>query len=161
MSQEVLLFLLPLFFLLIHGDSTRTQCNHEEKASNDRHGLEEIIFEEVVHGLVGWDGPESIEVDVDAKEPDDKSQGSQLGLEANCHQDDQSCAHDVLQDLQERERKRTTIHRLTSAAYMGTGRGQSVGTSAQQMIQESQNASLEGTPRSTWVQSLWVRVELK
>lgn len=100
MSQEVLLFLLPLFFLLIHGDSTRTQCNHEEEPSNDRHGLEEIIFEEVVHGLVGWDGPEGIEVDVDAKEPDDQSQGSQLSLEANCHQDNQGCAHNVLQNLQ-------------------------------------------------------------
>lgn len=71
MSQEVLLFLLPLFFLFIHGDSTRTQCNHKEEASNDRHGLEEIVFEEVVHRLVGWDGPEGIEVDIDAKQPDD------------------------------------------------------------------------------------------
>lgn len=67
----MLLFLLPLFFLLIHGDSTRAQRNHEEKPSNYRHGLEEIIFEEVVHGLVGRDGPEGIEVDVDAKQPDD------------------------------------------------------------------------------------------
>ncbi|KAF2978941.1 hypothetical protein EK904_014484 [Melospiza melodia maxima] len=80
--------------------STRTQCNHEEEPSNDRHGLEEIVFEEVVHGLVGWDGPEGIEVDVDAKEPDDQSQGSQLSLEANCHQDNQGCAHNVLQNLQ-------------------------------------------------------------
>lgn len=71
MSQKVLLFLLPLFLLLIHGDSTRTQCNHKKEPSNYRHGLEEIIFEEVVHGLVGWDGPEGIEVDVDAKKPDD------------------------------------------------------------------------------------------
>lgn len=100
MSQEVLLFLLPLFFLLIHGDSAGAQCNDEEKPSDYRHGLEEIVFEEVVHGLVGWDGPEGIEVDVDAKQPDDESQGSQLSLEANCHQNNQGRAHYVLQNLQ-------------------------------------------------------------
>lgn len=49
-----------------------------------------------MHGLVSWNGPEGIEVDVDDEEPDDQSKGSQLRLEPNGHQDDQSCAHQVL-----------------------------------------------------------------
>lgn len=55
---------LPLFLLLIHGHSTWSQCHHQEQATDDGSGLEEVILKEVVHGFVGRDGPESIEVEV-------------------------------------------------------------------------------------------------
>lgn len=52
-----------------------------------------------MHGLIDWNGPEGVEIHVDSKEPNNKSQSCQLGFKANGHQDHQSCAHDVLDDL--------------------------------------------------------------
>lgn len=91
---------LPLFLLLIHGHSTRPERHHQQQATDDRGGLEEVVLEEVVHGLVGGDGPESVEVDVDGQEPDDEGQRRQLGFEADGHQDDEGGPHHVLQNLQ-------------------------------------------------------------
>lgn len=67
-------FCLPLFLFLIHGHSARPKCHHQQQAANDRGGLEEVVLEEVVHGLVGGDGPESVEIDVDSKKPHDEGQ---------------------------------------------------------------------------------------
>lgn len=90
---------LPLFLFLIHGHSTRPKCHHQKQAANDRGGLEEVILEKVVHGFVGGDGPEGVEVNVDCQKPHDQSQRSQLGFKADCHQDDEGSSHHVLQDL--------------------------------------------------------------
>lgn len=90
---------LPLFLLLVHGDAAGPQGHHQEETPDDGHGLEEVVLEEVVHGLVGGDRPEGVEVEVDAEEPDHQGQGGQLGLEAHGHQDDQGRAHDILEDL--------------------------------------------------------------
>lgn len=65
---------LPLFLFLIHGHSARSECHHQQQTADDRGGLEEVVLEEVVHGLVGGDGPESVEVDVDCQEPHDEGQ---------------------------------------------------------------------------------------
>lgn len=99
----------PLLLLLIHGDATRTSCYHQEQTSDHRRGLEEVVLEEVMHGPVVRNGPEGIEVDVDDKEPDYQSECSQLRLEPDGHQDHQSRAHQVLQDLQ--DKKTTYTHR--------------------------------------------------
>lgn len=53
-----------------------------------------------MHGLVGRDGPEGVEVDVDDQEPQDEGQGRQLGFESDGDQDDEDGSHHVLQDLQ-------------------------------------------------------------
>lgn len=79
---------LPLFLLLVHGYAAGAERHHQQQATDDRGGLEEVILEEVVHGLVGGDGPESVEVHVDGKEPHYEGQGRQLGFEADGHQDD-------------------------------------------------------------------------
>lgn len=52
-----------------------------------------------MHGLVGGYGPESVEVHVDGQKPNDQGEGSQLGLETNSHEDNESCTHQILQDL--------------------------------------------------------------
>lgn len=70
------LHVLPFFFLLVHGDTTGPQRHHKEQSSDDWHRLEEVVLKEVMHGLVGWDRPEGIEVDVDGKQPDDQGQSS-------------------------------------------------------------------------------------
>lgn len=68
--------LLPLFLFLIHGNPTGPQRHHQQQAPDDRGGLEEVVLEEVVHRLVGGDGPESVEVHIDGKKPHDEGQGS-------------------------------------------------------------------------------------
>lgn len=53
-----------------------------------------------MHGLVGRDGPESVEVDVDGQQPHYEGQRCKLGFEADGHQDDEGSSHHVLQNLQ-------------------------------------------------------------
>lgn len=65
---------LPLFLFLIHGHSTRSKRHHQQQTADDGGGLEKVVLEEVVHGLVGRDGPESVEVDIDSQEPHDEGQ---------------------------------------------------------------------------------------
>ena len=89
----------PLFFLLVHGDAPRPQRHHQQQPPDDGQGLEEVVLEEVVHGLVGGHGPEGVEVDVDGEEPNHEGEGGQLGLESDRHQDDEGRAHHVLQNL--------------------------------------------------------------
>ena len=92
-------FCLPLFLFLVHGHAARTKRHHQQQAADDRGGLEEVVLEEVVHGLVGGDGPEGIEVDVDSQKPNDEGQRREFSFEADGHQDDEGGSHHVLQDL--------------------------------------------------------------
>lgn len=89
----------PLLLLLVHGDAAGPQRHHQQQAADHRGGLEEVVLEEVVHGLVGRDGPEGVEGDVDAQQPGHQRQSRQLGLEAHRHQHDEGRAHQVLQQL--------------------------------------------------------------
>lgn len=78
-----------------------------------------------MHGLVGWDRPKRIEVDIDDKEPDNQGQGSQFSLEANSHKDNQSCAHNVLKNLrkggrQERQHNVRGVLMQGQSTYMIT-----------------------------------------
>lgn len=70
----LLLLCLPLFFLLIHRHSARSKCHHQQQTADDWGCLKEVVLEEIVHGLVGGDGPESVEVDIDNQKPQDESQ---------------------------------------------------------------------------------------
>lgn len=90
---------LPLFLLLIHRHSAGSERNHQQQAADDRGGLEEVVLKEIVHGLVGGDGPEGVKVDVDNQEPQDQGQRSQLGFETNGDQNDEGGPDQVLQDL--------------------------------------------------------------
>lgn len=92
---------LPLLLLLIHGHPAGPQCYDQQQPSDDGRGLEEVVLEEVMHRLVGGHRPKGVEVDIDGQQPYYQGQGSQLGLEANGHQDDESRAHHVLEDLGE------------------------------------------------------------
>lgn len=65
---------LPLLLLLIHRHAAGAQSDHQQQAADDGGRLEEVVFEEIVHGLVGGDGPEGVEVDVDDQEPQDQGQ---------------------------------------------------------------------------------------
>lgn len=65
---------LPLFLFLIHRHSTRSKSHHQQQTTDDRGGLEEVVLKEIVHGLIGRDVPESIEVDIDNHEPQDEGQ---------------------------------------------------------------------------------------
>ena len=82
----------PFLFLLVHGDAARPEGHHHQQAADDGEGLkderlahvcllslkvhlEEIVFEEVSHGLVGRDGPPGVEVEVENVEPGDQDQG--------------------------------------------------------------------------------------
>lgn len=65
---------LPLFLFLIHRHSTGSKSHHQQQTTDDRGGLEEVVLKEIVHGLVGRDVPESIEVDIDNHEPQDEGQ---------------------------------------------------------------------------------------
>lgn len=49
-----------------------------------------------MHGLVGGDGPEGVEVDVDDQEPQDEGQGRQFGFETDGNQYDEDSSHHVL-----------------------------------------------------------------
>lgn len=90
---------LPLFLLLIHRHSAGSERHHQQQAANDRGGLEEVVLEEIVHGLVGGNGPEGVEVDVDDQEPQDQGQCCQLGFETDGDQNDEGGPDQVLQDL--------------------------------------------------------------
>lgn len=57
--------ILPFFLFLIHGHSAGPKCHHQKEAADHRCSLEEVILEEIVHGLVDRDGPECVEVHVD------------------------------------------------------------------------------------------------
>lgn len=96
---------LPLFLLLIHRHAAGSESDHKQQTADDRGGLEEVVFEEVVHGLVGGDGPEGVEVDIDNQEPQDQGQRCQLGFEPNGDENDEGCSNEVLQDLWESSRK--------------------------------------------------------
>lgn len=67
---------LPLFLFLIHGYSTGPKRHHQQQATDDRGGLEEVVLEEVVHGLVDRDGPECVEVHINSKKPHNEGQSS-------------------------------------------------------------------------------------
>lgn len=90
---------LPLFLFLIHRNSARSKCHHQQQTADDRGGLEEVVLEKIVHGLVGGDGPESVEVDIDNQEPQDEGQRCKFGFETDGHQDDEGSPNHVLQDL--------------------------------------------------------------
>lgn len=90
---------LPLFLLLIHRHSAGSQRDHQQQASDDRGGLEEVVLQEIVHGLVGRDGPEGVKVEVDNQEPQDQGQRRQLGFETDGDQNDEGGPDQVLQDL--------------------------------------------------------------
>ena len=62
--------------------------------------LEEVILEEVSHGLVGGNGPPGIEVEVENVEPGDQDQGRELGLVSDRDEDHQEGADKVLNDLE-------------------------------------------------------------
>lgn len=98
-SSDLTARCLPLLLLLIHGHAAGAQSHHQQQAANDRGRLEEVVFEEIVHGLVGRDGPEGVEVDVDDHEPQDQGQRCKFGFEADGDQDDEGGPHQVLEDL--------------------------------------------------------------
>lgn len=52
-----------------------------------------------MHGLVGGDGPERVEVYVDNQEPQDQGQCCQLGFETDGNQNDEGSPDQVLEDL--------------------------------------------------------------
>ena len=62
--------------------------------------LEEIILEEVSHGLVGGDGPPGVEVEVENVEPGDQDQGRELGFVSDRDKDHQEGADKVLNNLE-------------------------------------------------------------
>lgn len=90
---------LPLFLFLIHRHAAGSERHHQQQAADDRGGLEEVVLEEIVHGLVGGDGPEGVKVDIDNQEPQDQGQRCQLGFETDGDQKDKYNPHQVLQDL--------------------------------------------------------------
>lgn len=98
-SSDLTTCCLPLFLLLIHRHATWSESDHQQQAADDRGGLEEVVFEEVVHGLVGGDGPERVEVYVDNQEPQDQGQCCQLGFETDGNQNDEGSPDQVLEDL--------------------------------------------------------------
>lgn len=98
-SSDLTARCLPLLLLLIHGHAAGAQSHHQQQAADDRGRLEEVVFEEIVHGLVGRDGPEGVEVDVDDHEPQDQGQRCKFGFEADGDQDDEGGPHQVLEDL--------------------------------------------------------------
>ena len=69
------------------------------KEQQEQH-LEEIVFEEVPHWFVGWDGPPGVEIEVEDVEPSDQHQGGQLSLVADSDQDHEQGANKVLDDLE-------------------------------------------------------------
>lgn len=95
---------LPLLLLLIHRHAARSERHHQQQAANDRGGLEKVVLQEVVHGLVGRDGPEGVEIDVNGQQPEDKGQRRQFGFETNGYQDDEDRPDHVLQDLRQKDR---------------------------------------------------------
>lgn len=65
-----------------------------------------------MHGLVGRDGPEGVEVDIDGQEPEDEGQRRQFGFETDGHQDNESSPNHVLQDLCNKEHGEVGIGRF-------------------------------------------------
>ena len=61
--------------------------------------LEEVVFEEVPHGLVSRNVPPGVEVEVQDVEPGDEDEGGELGLVADGDQHHEERAHQVLDDL--------------------------------------------------------------
>lgn len=109
-SSDLTARCLPLFLLLIHGHAAGAQSDHQQQAADDRGGLEEVVFEEVVHGLVGGDGPERVEVDVDNQEPQDQGQRCKFGFETDGNQNDEGSPDQVLEDLWgQRQEEETTV----------------------------------------------------
>ena len=61
--------------------------------------LEEIVLEEVSHGLVCWNVPPGVEIEVEDVKPGDKDQGGELGLVADGDEHHEERANQVLDDL--------------------------------------------------------------
>ena len=106
----------PFLLLLVHGDAARPEGHHHQQAANDGEGLkdeilahsylqslqlhlEEIVFEEVSHGLVGGDSPPGVEVEVEDVEPHNQNKRAQLRLVADRHQNHQDGTNQVLYDV--------------------------------------------------------------
>ncbi len=62
---------LPFLFVLVQADAARAEGHNEQEAADDRHGLEEVVLEEVVQRLVRLDHPERVGQEVDNGENDD------------------------------------------------------------------------------------------
>ena len=93
---------LPTFFVLVQAHAAWAQSDDEEETADDWHGLEEIVLQEVMQWLVGFDGPEWIGDYVEHAEEDDQSESAQLGLVANGDEYHQSCAKDVNENVHDR-----------------------------------------------------------
>ena len=96
--------------------TSRAEGNHHEKSPDHRESLEarmsnnistlrlfshleEIILEEVSHGLVSRNVPPGVEIEVEDVEPGDENQGGELGLVADGDEHHEEGADQVLDDL--------------------------------------------------------------
>ena len=95
----------------LQGQEKQPSVNHQlqKESEKDDHyvsllnqittNLEEVVFEEVPHGLVSGNVPPGVEVEVQDVEPGDEDEGGELGLVADGDQHHEERAHQVLDDL--------------------------------------------------------------
>lgn len=89
--------------MLVQTNTARTQSNNEQETANDRHGLEEVVLEEVVKRFVRVYGPERVAQDVHDGENDDERERAELGLVADGDEDNECAADHVEEHVQEGE----------------------------------------------------------
>ena len=96
--------------------TSRAEGNHHQKSPDHRESLEarmsnnistlrlfshleEVVLEEVSHGLVSRNVPPGVEIEVEDVEPGDENQGGELGLVADGDEHHEEGADQVLDDL--------------------------------------------------------------
>lgn len=85
---------------LIVAETAWPDDDEDQEAADDGHGLEEVVFLEVVHDRGGSVFPEVVEDEVKTHEPDDHDDRHEFGLEADGDQDDHGDADDVSDDFE-------------------------------------------------------------
>lgn len=98
---ELFCVCLPALLVLVETDAARSERHDEQEAANDRHSLEEVVLEEVVERSRRVDCPERVGDEVEHGENENERERAQLGLVAHGHEDYESAADEVEQDVEE------------------------------------------------------------
>lgn len=94
-------FFLPFLLLLVQAGTSWSECDDKQESSDDGHGLKEVVFEEITHGLPVRYHPECVLVDVNDHEEDDHAEGRQFGFVTHRHQHDENGTEQVEDYMEE------------------------------------------------------------
>ena len=85
--------------MLVHADPSRPISYNQQQPTNHWQGLEEVVLQKVPHRAIVRDVPPGIEITIESSQPYDQHQGRQLRLVTNGDEENEGCAYQVHENL--------------------------------------------------------------